>query len=418
MSTFHPCALLLLAGALPCVAIGQPGQDEFLEPVDLGALVTEDAATRRSYTAPVTPKFGVDGADGASSLQIVGHVQFRYAVNGRDTSVPDNDLTQGFGFREVRLGARGTIGSKAWTYNLQGALDSGTYRLTDLWLRHDLGDGWGIRFGSFKSPFLYEELSSATKQLMSERSLVDSYFAQGRAQQVELQYRGEQFEAYAAFSDGWRNHTDWRLGDMWGVTARAGWLALGTWKQHEDMQAWRGEEPMLAFGVAGHIQDGNPAVITMSEGRNRFLNDTRIVAWTVDAHFETGGWTVYGAIMGEHDRPPESAGGGSRDAFGAMVQTGYFVTDDLQLIGRAEWGTTDGDIGRPTGVESGQDEFAAVTVGVAYYLWGNNAKIIADVIVPLDEVGDVWTSSSRATLTDDAGESGQVALRVLFQWVF
>ncbi len=390
-------------------------------PVDLGALM-EDAAERPAFSYPVEPNFNIPGLDGNSNLRIYGYSQFRYVANTRDTQAEDNDFTHGFGFREVRLGARGNLMTKNLTYYLQAAFDSGTSRLTDAWLRYDLkeqlGPGWAIRFGSFKSPFLYEELSSATKQLLSERSVVDSYFQQGRAQQIELQWKNDHFDAFLSFNDGWRNNLDNRYGNAWGVTARAGWLPIGTWKQHEDMQAWRGEEMMLAFGIAGHVQDGNPAFISATEERNRFLNDTRLAAWTVDAHFEVQGWSVYAAIMGEHDRPPESQGGGSRDGIGAMVQTGLFVTDNLQLVGRAEWATTDGDIGRPSGLESSQDEFAAVTFGAAYYFWGNNCKVIADVIVPLDEVGDVWTFTARGTLTDDAGESGQAALRVMWQWVF
>lgn len=410
-----PITLAALLGTTPAPSTQAPSALE--TPANFRALI-EDAATRTTYTAPPSPNFNLAGFDEVSNIRINGYVEFRYTANRRDTSVDDNDLTQGFGFREVRLGARGSIASKDWTYLFQGAFDTGSYRLTDLWLRRDLGEGWALKFGSFKSAFLYEELSSATRQLMSERSVVDAYFLQGRAQQIELQLKRGQFDAYLALSDGWRSNNDWRFGDMWGLTARLGWIPIGTTTQHDDMQAWRGEQPMLAFGIAGHIQDGNPDLISTSEQRNRFLNDTRIVAWTADAHLELEGWTLYAAVMGEHDRPPDSQGTGSRDALGLMIQSGLFVTDNLQLTARAEWGNTDGDLGRPTATESAQDEFAAITLGASYYFWANNAKLAADIIVPLDEVGDVWTFSARSTLTDDAGESGQAALRVKFTWAF
>jgi hypothetical protein len=246
--------------------------------------------------------------------------------------------------------------------------------------------------------------------------VVDNYFQQGRAQQIELQFRNDHVAAAISFSDGWRNHVDNRLGDMWGLTARGEWLVFGDWKQREDMQSWRGQtDPMLVLGVAGHVQDGNPSSITPSEVNNRFLNDTRIAAWTFDAHYEIDGFSIFGAVVGEHDRPP---GGGSRDATGVMLQAGYFLTDNLQVAARGEWATTDGDIGRPSGIESGEDEFAAITAGLTYFFWGNNCKLTADVIVPLDEVGDVWTFTARGTLTDDAGRDGQAALRLLWQWVF
>jgi hypothetical protein len=389
-------------------------------PIDLAAALMQDVERRDSYTAPVESNFSIPGGDGVSSMRFYGYSQFRYVANRRDTEVEDNDFTHGFGFREVRLGVRGALSVPELTYNVQMAFDTGQVRLTDAWLRYDLaehvGEGWAVRFGSFKSPFLAEELMSATKQMLAERSVVDTYFQQGRAQQIELQYRNDHVSALLSFNDGWRNHVDNRLGDMWGVTARGEWRVMGDWKQHDDMQSWRGQtEPMLVLGVAGHVQDGNPSNITASEAGNRFLNDTRIAAWTFDAHFEVDGFSIFGAVVGEHDRPP---GGGSRDAIGVMLQAGYFLTDNVQIAARGEWATTDGDIGRPSGLESGQDEFAAITAGVTYFFWGNNCKLTADVVVPLDEVGDVWTYTARGTLTDDAGESGQAAFRLMWQWVF
>lgn len=383
-------------------------------PLFPGALI-QDAAARPAFTPHVEPSFTIAGADGVSTMRIYGYVQYRYTANLRDTDSEGNDLTQGFGFRETRLGARGTIGSKDWTYYLQAALDTGDARLSDVWLRRDLGDGWALRFGSFKPPFLYEELAPAMRQLLADRSVVDAYFQQGRAQAVELQYRQGAFEGFLALSDGWRRNNDWRYGDAWGLTGRVGWQFFGTRRQREDFQAWRGEEPMLAIGVAGHIQDGAAMQITSSERSNRFFNDTRITSWTADIHWEQNGLILFAAVMGEHDRPPE---GGSRDALGLMVQAGYFITDDIQLVARAEWGTTDGDLGRPRPGDSLQDEFAAITLGAAWYLWGNNAKLVADVVIPLDEVGSVWGITSRGLLADEAGASGQAALRVLFQWGF
>lgn len=420
----NPALELALALALVHPAQSQIAQEPpatrdlgVLAPAPSFEALLQDAATRQAYRPPSGPNFRINGQN-ESTLRFTGYVQTRYIFNARDTDVPDNDITQGFGFGELRLAATGNLMGDRLTYNAQMALESGVGRLTDAWVRYQIDEQWAIQMGSFKPAFLWEENSSATRQPLVERSLVDSYFRQSRAKQIEAQYRTDHFEARLGFSDGWRRNLDSRLGTTWGLTGRVSWLPLGTWSQHSDFQAWRGEEPMVALGLAAHVQDGMPLGISASEMRNRFLNDTMIVSWTADAHAEFDGWTLYGAVVGEHDRVPGTVGGGTRDAYGALFQAGYFITDQTQLNGRFEWGTTDGDLGRPMGIESAEDEFVAITAGVAHYFYGNNAKIVADVLVPLDEVGDVWSSTSRGTATDDAGADGQAVFRLQFQFAF
>ena len=53
-------------------------------------------------------------------------------------------------------------------------------------------NGWKLRFGQFKAPFMREELVSSSRQQTAERSLVNEEFNQDRSQGVELSLEQDQ----------------------------------------------------------------------------------------------------------------------------------------------------------------------------------------------------------------------------------
>ncbi|MHC4992220.1 MAG: porin, partial [Planctomycetota bacterium] len=159
--------------------------------------VLADADTRSSLlqdgmTAGWDKKFFLASADGNFRLNIEGQLQVRFVYNHQETasgSSTDGDRW-GFENRRTKLKFSGHVVDPSWQYLVQGAFDrdGGEFVLEDVEISKDLGNGWAVRFGQFKGPFMREELTSSKRQLAVERSLVNEAFNQDRTQGVELGY--------------------------------------------------------------------------------------------------------------------------------------------------------------------------------------------------------------------------------------
>ncbi len=385
--------------------------------------VLADADTRATLlqdglTAGWDKKFFLASADGNFRLNIAGQIQFRFVYNSQGNS-PDDDDRWGFENRRSKLNFSGHVVDPSWKYQIQGAFkrDGGDFVLEDANFTKVFENGWNLRFGQYKPPFMREELVSSKRQLAVARSLLNEEFNQDRAQGVELGYSGDTVAAKVMYSDGTNTDNTSALAEEteFAITARAEWLAAGTWKQFKDFTSWEGDDTGVLVGVGvlyekDEFGTGDGLFVDADgDGADDTPNDSEAetLSLTADISMEFGGANLFGAVV---YRSIEIDGGADSDQLGFVIQGGVFlVPDEWEAFARYEFGDLD-----TTGVE----DLSVITVGVTRYISKHSLKWTTDVGFALDEISAPWNSSGAGWRTDGTGEDGQVVVRSQFQLLF
>lgn len=408
----HPAhvAAILAAHALAAVAHADAPTSS---PDEVRAIVSEmlaDAQARTSLldgspTSGYEKGFFLASSDKAFMVTATALLQFRYVINNRDDAAPD-DLTHGFQAARTRIGLAGHVVDPSWKFVLLSAyFPAGNPVLFDAFVKKEFDKNWSLTFGQFKLPLLYEWLVPERQLQLVDRSLVENRFSQNFSQGVMLSAGFEDVRASIAFSDGLRSsNTDLvnaageTLNADWAFTARAEAKLAGEWSQYSDHESWRGDMPLLVLGAAVHAQDGFD--ITSA-------TEQRILRWTADGSWKFSGGNIFAAIVGSH----ETSAAGSVDLYGAVVQGGVFVTDDLELLARYEWGDLD-DSG-PLG-----EDLSILSAGFSRFFARHALKFTLDGGYAFNPVDRPWTGTLRGILPDVAGDDGQIFVRAQFQLLF
>lgn len=422
--------------------------------------VLADSATRSNLAADGSAAgwdkskgFFIASADGNYLLAIKGDAQFRWVYDHRDigaqpaavgsVSAGTNDDTYGFEWRRMRIAFAGNVIDPSWTYefkfaNNRNATGSNTGYLDDAWVQKSFDGGYALRMGQFKAPFLREEGTSTTGQLAVERSMVNEVFTVSRSQGIVFGWTGETARIEGYYGDALRanaaiptntagaatgvasgqnvsfanNTTDYA------VSARAEFKPSGDWKQFKDAQSYRGESGGMLFGVAGYIEQLLPGTVGST------IPDV-VWALTADATVDFGGASLfaYGVYRNVTLQDPLAVRDGGTndelDQWGALVQGGVFVTDDIEAYARYEIGNTDTDQYRTNNtatLANGEDD-SILTIGANWWPEGvkqKYLKITADVGYAFDPVIDF--SGSGAGWLPDYTDSGSISSDG--QWVF
>ncbi len=373
-------------------------------------------------------QFFLQSADGAYRLNVGGQIQVRalwdFQDDRGDTIEDTNadgdeierDVTDeddyGLQIRRTKLWFHGHIGSPKLTYYIQLATDrgDGDVLVEDVIVGHTFDNGITLQAGKWKLPFLAEELLSSKRQLAIERAMVTEFFTLDRGEQIMVSYEADMWRTMLSFNDGADEEFS-TIGEdavELAFTGRGEVLLMGEWGQGKDYVAWDGEDTLLVLGGAGHYQmgDGNNA-------DNGSESQADYAAWTVDALFETAGWSLNGAFTGGHIM--NSSVIEDRDMFGALLQGGYNINDTYQPFVRWEW--IDGDV-------DDEGDIQALTVGVNYFIKKHNAKLSADVVWVYDHqdfsnpFGNSITSDGLGISGLDSDGDDLVVLRGQFQLVF
>ncbi len=422
---------VLLAGAALSLggvnaALGQQTQDND----EVRAVVAEmlaDAQNRSSLLAGGNG--GHDGnfylADDAGNfrLNISGQMQFRYLLNFRDEDSNEDDFDGGFQTRRTKLAFSGHVINPNWTYKVEGAFDrdGGAFVLEDAFVGYNFGNGFRVKMGQFKAPFLREELVSSRYQLAAERSVMNEVFNQDRSQGIELRYEQEAWRAMAAFTDGFgSDNTDFNSAAEagWALTGRFEYKFAGDWKDFEDFTSKSGQQFSALLGAAVHYQ----------QSRNTGMPtdvDTNYLTYTVDLSFEGDSWNFYGAFVGNNvdmQGPTGAADPDSTDNFGFVIQGGYRFAQNTELFARWDSVLLDEDT-----VASGEDNFNFLTVGVNQYYAGHAAKATLDFVYAFEDTSNLSAFSTGFSnggypntgvgLLGDA-EDGEIVVRLQFQLLF
>ncbi len=343
--------------------------------------------------------FVLTSSDGKFKLTISGQLQFRWVYNYQDNS-PEDDNRWGFTNRRTKIKFTGHAVDPSWKYRVSGAFDAdgGAFVLEDANITKDLGDGWALKFGQFKPPFLREALVSSSRQLAVERSLVNAESNQRRAQGVEIQYKGDQLAFKAMYHDGFGTSNTLALaeGTEFALAGRVEWLAAGEWGQFKEFTSWEGEAFAFLLGGAIHYENEEYGSPTGPEEET--------FACTIDGSLKFGGAHAFAAIVGRHLDVADA------DQYGIVVQGGYFfVPDEWEAYVRYEYGDLD---------LAGQSDLNVITVGVNRYFVKHALKWTTDVGFAFDEISSDWATRSAGWREDSPGEDGQVVLRSQLQVLF
>ncbi len=372
-----PAVLVLAAAAAPALAedaIGQAGRDS------KGFFISQ----------------------GDTRLTMGGFAQFRYMLNNRDDAGENEELTQGFSFRRVRVIFQGDF-SKQWGYKVDVDMQSdGTFKPTDVFMSYKQ-DAWRFRAGQFKLPILKEELVGDTEQLTVERSTLNAVFTGARSQGVDATYTDKQFRFMGMISDGLSqsNTTFDSESNDFGITGRGEFLWEGEdFKRFDNFAGWRGKPYTGMAGAAVHYQDG---------GETGGTTDASNLTYTVDVSAKGNGWSAFAAAVG---RSVETSGGTDFNDMGWLIQGGYFVTDQTEVFARFSHVMPDDD-------RSSGNDFKEVTVGASHYVFPESSalKVTADVTIGLDDqagASSVVSTSSANGLLSSADDQVSFRLQALF----
>ena len=404
--------------------------------------VLVDAESRTTFqdsgaTAGWNKGFFLASPDGNFKLKISGQVQVRYVLNhanGYDNATRINPVTgrggapyeYGLENRRSKIKFAGHVIDPSWTYAIKGGFQreaGGTFRLEDSWIAKSFGEGWKLKIGQFKAPWLREELVSSSRQLAVERSIVNEYFNQGYSQGIELSYATDDFKVSGWTGDGIgarglgparsnSQNTPWNeTSTSYSFVARGEWKMAGEWSQFKDFSSRRGSAFAAMAGISGVIQRANqnigPANGTVSSGV------------TGDLTLDFDGASIYVSGIWTNVTLPQSQGGGTNNPFGFTVQGGYFVSEDVEVFGRYEYMSYDYD-----GVTNADSvgKFDGFTVG-ANWFFNPAVKLTVDWTInfaSLDNssANSAFVSNSAGFRPDQPGETDQWALRAQLQLLF
>ena len=384
--------------------------------------VLADADTRSSLmqggaTSGYDNGFILSSTDGNWLLRLNFLMQQRFIYNNQDDlSAGDGDSNR-WGFENTRstLILSGHVVNPSWFYRLDVNFGSNSVSglswsdfnggsddredTLNAYLGYDYGNGWRMRMGSMKLPFLHEELVEDQYQLGVERSVLNYMFTTGYSDALSAEWAGDRFRVEGSFSDGaQQSQTIWSNFDTeFAFSGRAEFLASGTWDQFRDFTSARGGETGILVGGAVHWEKGeNP-----SPG-----DEAEILAFTVDAAAEFGGFNLYGAfVYSDLDVGPAGA-----NPWGLVVQGGFYLTEDWELYARWEWIDFDDSFGTTF------EDTMLLTLGVNKYFAGHNAKWSTDFGYGVDPV--IFPADITGWRPDFADEEGQFVVRTQIQLFF
>ena len=442
--------------------------------------VLADSETRTSLqgsgaTSGYNNGFFISSADGNFKLNLSLLAQARFTWNyqpgsnvtdnpGGDTDngTGDGVSTWAFENRRTQMAFAGNVVDPSWTYmarlNYGSAIDpytptAGEVVLQDAWVNKDFGNGFGVKVGQFKSPFMAESLRNDGAQLTAERSVVDYYFSGGYTQGIMLNYTQDMFRAMGSYNNGPRaQNGTWSTNSNNSISlaGRVEFKAMGSWSQFDNETSLKSDESGLVIGAAiqyynnrGQSVDGryNPAVnseiyggsynyqivdetdpanpVVITSGTNS-ISTTGAVDWTVDAAFKSGGLNLSAAFVGANGKYEidGSPAAGGYTSYGMVVQGGYRFTDSLEAFGRWEWMNVENGAADPSGPYGGtaEDVNNILTFGMNVYA-GTNMKWTTQFGISLSDIGNsaIETSVTGAGWNQDANTSNSDQMNVISQ---
>ncbi len=420
--------LALLAGAAMSagVANAQTANNSALERELLA-----DAGARASFQAGGSAghdgQFFIGDASGNNRLEIGGYMQFRYTLNNRDTTSPDEDLTNGFDMTRTALEFGGNVVNSNLGYYIRGYFDTyggssnGGFELADAYGTYTFDSGLTVIWGQMIAPITRERMVDDRYQLAADRSITGDTFSAEYVQGIAFAYAAENWKVVGSFNDGGgtANTAYYSAAEAdYALTGRVEFKWSGDWAQFDDFTSWRGTEGYAGMvGGAVHWQTaGDTANTTSFAGGTLAGGD--LILYTADVSLEGNGWNAFGAFIGRTIDPDGASS--STDDFGAIIQGGVFVSDNWELFGRWDGIFPDDD-------STSGDDYHTITLGANHYFFPGShaAKFTADVQIALENQSGASAVSGFSVPDQSTGllptagtDDNQWMLRLQMQLVF
>ncbi len=307
----------------------------------------------------------------------------------------------------------GNINASPNPQNFIGSSGSGGIQLLDAWVRVNLTDDWSIRAGQFRAPFGREFLILEQYQLAVDRSLVSLHYGMGYTQGVELEYLSNEARWRFSVNDGGSDmiagpaqvvgsqplNSPWDAQSVsWGVTTRFDWKGSGGWAQFDQFTSPDGSEPGWLLGVAVNAQITKPNEgLPLTAGAGTDSNSNGWLGITTDFTWQFGGASLFASAYYNYVNSnaaylQQNASGasyfdaGEVNALGFTLQGAVYLAPKWEVFARYEYlHTTATNSGEPSMLSQPVDNYLfqqhhtdLVTVGVNYYLDGQDVKVTTD----------------------------------------
>jgi len=322
----------------------------------------------------------VQAAGGEASLTLGGLLQVQFEDGDRGDSRFPATGEDRFYLRRARLNATGSF-AEDFDFRLEFDL-AGTLGSTN-GLRAQMTDGYvnwnhyayaNVRAGQFKTPFGFEQLYPDPRLLTIERTLANDRLTLSR--QLGAQLWGDLLDKHVSYAVGVFNGN--------GVNNSANDNGKFLWAARLAATPWKGN---LFGGPASGAIGGN---YFESEDTALSLPDLSLDStpstpdkdglftgkrhgYGFDSQLETGPFSLWVEYLDNHLEPADAKPFAEFDADGWYVQAGvYLVPKKLQAVAKYE--TFD-----PSRRLS-NDDTSTVTLGLNYFLHGNNLKLQLDYL--------------------------------------
>jgi len=343
-------------------------------------------------------------ADGSAKLKFKGQMHFRHVFNHRNDVIGGRDDDEfGFETRRIRPKLGGSLLDGQVPFGIFGDPGrTGNFKLIDAWFGYVPSEDQRFRIGQFAPGFTREQLVSSTRRLASDNSVAHSAFNVDRSQGIDYRNRGKDWTTYIFVGNGVNDkNTTYTQDADYGINVRTERKFGGTWKRFDDFVGWKGEETAYLIGAAMHISGGE----IDADNDGLVDDDFYDFRYTLDAGVEGDGWNAFVAFFGQ---TTDAQGIDEINSYGLTLQSGVFITEDIDIFTQYAWADDDADLG----------ELSVVTIGFNKYISGHNIKLTVDANYALEEITSTYVNSSRGYLVDAMGEDGQIVIRSQIQLLF
>jgi len=382
------------------------------------------------------------GTPGSSDGSTAGRTttRTRYVID-------DPANASGFDIRRARITVGGNVFSEDITFKLEGDFygsSTGAFTVTDAWIGYKFNDLFRIRAGSFKVPFAKTELVSDTSLSFMERPEVLAPFNPSRALGVSL--FGDIVKDTLAYeinaNDGQGTNTLRRVDTVQGdgtvsnnldnrmsYYGRLQWAGSGSLRDFRDEADRRDNNSAFIWMLGGAVgmESQNSSVRAFpspqgsttvpglstndSAGFTNYTLNGDLYRGTIDWSAKWQGWSFVTAAYFQqvNHNPGTSAslptGYGTKDSFFQHAYYGQLsymlMPKKLEVVGRAGFLLTEG----------GPNIGEYYSLGMNYYLFGQNAKIQSDVTYTPEAA---YTDAAASTLQNTHNISFRVQLQLKF----
>lgn len=293
------------------------------------------------------------------SLNITGYIQVQGKINQNEDRSPND----GFTIRRAKLAASGYAYEHV-KFKLEANF-AGNPVLDDAFIEDDHHSSFVGRVGQFKVPFSLEELTSDTEILSIERSEVVKQIAPGRDQGIS--FSGNIPGAPINYSIGAFNGQNAPAGTTYAFGANED--AARNKANDNDQLLYAGRliaKPLewISLGING---------LTSTDGTGAAVRDRNAYGVELQIKNPKRGCSLQGEYLRQWLKNTTTDVTSTSDGF--YVQAGHFLVEKhLEAVVKYEEYDSDKDL-------ANKDDIRWTTVGLNFYIYGNDAKLVANYIV-------------------------------------